>query len=113
MSIISKHAARTETMKKKYVLNLNYPNPRVANSGQYTAADDVLLNWTSMAAVICKKDAPVNTFQGHPIDLIKIQRCRICLAFEWVFLNGGGGMAEPKRRNSRRNGHQNMAAEYA
>ncbi|KAK4006830.1 hypothetical protein OUZ56_011988 [Daphnia magna] len=38
----SKHAARTETMKKKYVLNLNYPNPRVANSGQYTAADDVL-----------------------------------------------------------------------
>ncbi|KAK4028063.1 hypothetical protein OUZ56_017234 [Daphnia magna] len=60
MSIISKHAARTETMEKKvtqrrqdklflmlyshYVLNLNYPNPRVANSGQYTAADDVKLN---------------------------------------------------------------------
>ncbi|KAK4021720.1 hypothetical protein OUZ56_003629 [Daphnia magna] len=37
----SKHAARTETMEKKYVLNLNYhKSPRVANSGQYTAADD-------------------------------------------------------------------------
>ncbi|KAK4004181.1 hypothetical protein OUZ56_005923 [Daphnia magna] len=24
-----------------------------------------------------------------------------------------GGLAEPKRRNSRQNGHQNMAAEYA
>ncbi|KAK4017892.1 hypothetical protein OUZ56_033872 [Daphnia magna] len=58
--VSSKHAARTETMEKKvtqrrqdklflmlyshYVLNLNYPNPRVANSGQYTAADDVKLN---------------------------------------------------------------------
>ncbi|KAK4027746.1 hypothetical protein OUZ56_016793 [Daphnia magna] len=42
ISYRSKHAARTETMEKKYVLNLNYPNPRVANSGQYTAADDVL-----------------------------------------------------------------------
>lgn len=24
-----------------------------------------------------------------------------------------GGLVEPKRRNTRRNGHQNMAAEYA
>ncbi|KAK4028325.1 hypothetical protein OUZ56_017605 [Daphnia magna] len=44
VEICSKHAARTETMKKKYVLNLNYPNPRVANSGQYTAADDFVYN---------------------------------------------------------------------
>ncbi|KAK4011434.1 hypothetical protein OUZ56_020552 [Daphnia magna] len=68
MSIISKHAARTETMEKKYVLSLNYPNPRVANSGQYTAADDVLpCSWLKICQAPTLTTCPLGV--GYLADL--------------------------------------------
>ncbi|KAK4006599.1 hypothetical protein OUZ56_011756 [Daphnia magna] len=56
-----------------YVLNLNYPNPRVANSGQYTAADDSVFTSSSCSRL---QSSPVRMTTITPLTMERLPQTR-------------------------------------